>query len=396
MKVLHITTIDTGGAYKAAFRLHESMLFHGIDSQIMVRTKLNPKGQAIEAFTTPMEALISKGKNGINRICSKGMIINDIFGTDISRHPLVCDADILFLHWVNSFLSCKSVIQLSQTGKRIIWIMHDMWLFTGGCHVDGYCGRYVKRCGNCPLIAGNKEKDLSRKNFLAKMKMMKQLELTITGPSKWIVDQACKSDILMGKDIYHMPNTLNTSLYKPLDNVEELRAQYGIIGKKKVVLFGAADNGTDNENKGFRYLKEAFGYLRAEDYTLVLFGNAGEDLGLPETLEIIRAGYVSDEYKLVELYNLADVFVNPSSQESFAYTVCESMACGTPVVGFPIGGVKEQIVHQVNGYLAKYHDARELAQGIEYCIYNSDRLGQEAYYSAQRYSYSQEWYRIII
>lgn len=396
MKVLHITTIDTGGAYKAALRLHESMLFHGIDSQIMVRTKLNPKGQAIEVFTTSVEALISKGKNGINRICSKGIIINDIFGTDISRHPLVRDADILFLHWVNSFLSCKSVIHLGRTGKRIIWVMHDMWLFTGGCHVDGYCGRYEKRCGNCPLIAGNREKDLSRKNFLTKMKMMKQLELTITGPSQWIVEQARKSDILKGKNIYHMPNTLNTSLYKPLDNVEKLRTQYGIVGQKKIVLFGAADNGTDNDNKGFRYLKEAFCFLQVEDYVLVIFGNAGEDLGLPGGLEIVRAGYVSDECKLAELYNLADVFVNPSSQESFAYTVCESMACGTPVVGFPIGGIKEQIVHQVNGYLAKYHDARDLAQGIEYCTCNADRLGQEACRSAQRYSYSKELYRIII
>lgn len=396
MRVLHITTIDSGGAYKAAYRLHESMLLHGIESQILVRTKLNSGGPAIEVFNTPMEALVSKGKNGINRICSRGKIINDIFGTDISRHPLVHEADVLFLHWVNSFLSCKSIMRLNQTGKRIVWVMHDMWLFTGGCHVDGYCGKYARRCGNCPLIVGNKENDLSRKNFLDKMKMMRQLDITIAGPSRWIVSQASKSDILADKQVYFMPNMLNTSLFRPLGNIEKLRMQYGINEKKKVILFGAADNGTDNENKGFRYLREAFQYLRVTDYTLIIFGNAGANLGLPRELEVVRVGYVSDENKLVELYNLADILVNPSNQESFAYTVCESMACGTPVVGFPIGGIKEQVVHQVNGYLAKYHDVEELAQGIEYCSYNTGQLGQEACRSAQQYSYSQQWYQRVL
>ena len=88
-----------------------------------------------------------------------------------------------------------------------------------------------------------------------------------------------------------------------------------------------------------------------------------------------------------ELYNAADVLVNPSSQESFGYTVCEAMACGTPAVGFPIGGIKEQIAHKENGYLARYHDPEDLAEGIKYCIEYRDALGVKAYQAAQGYSY---------
>ena len=396
MKVLHITTIDTGGAYKGAYRLHENMSLYGIDSKILVRSKRNRSGVAIEAFSGSIEALLSKGKNGMNSIYSKGAIINERFGTDLSGHQAVREADMIILHWINSFLSCKDIVKLGRLGKPMVWVMHDMWVFTGGCHVDGYCGRYAERCGCCPLIGRNKDNDLSRKNFLKKMEMMRHLDITITGPSKWIVDQAYKSEVLTGKKIYYMPNVLDTSLYRPLVQREKLRIQYGVNGKKKVVLFGAADDGTGNQNKGFRYLREAFEYLKVEEYLLLIFGNVKGKLELPHGLEEVRAGYITEENKLVELYNIADVLVNPSNQESFGYTVCEAMACGTPVVGFPIGGVKEQIIHQVNGYLAEYHDAEDVAAGIKYCCENRDRLGKEAYRTAQRYSNLQEWYRRII
>lgn len=92
--------------------------------------------------------------------------------------------------------------------------------------------------------------------------MMKQVEVTITGPSKWIVEQARKSSILSGKTIYYMPNVLDTSFYRPIKDKKVLREKYGISSQKRVVLFGAADHGTENENKGFRYLREAFDFCR--------------------------------------------------------------------------------------------------------------------------------------
>ena len=387
MKVLHITTIDTGGAYKAAYRLHESLQGQGIESKILVRTKLSPTSEVEEAFRSPVESLISKGKNGINMLFSEGGIMFDKFGTDLSNHPLVKETTVIFLHWINSFLSYKDIEKLGKLGKPIIWVMHDMWLFTGGCHVDGYCGKYVSRCGNCPLISGEKENDLSRRIFLQKMEIMKKLNVTIIGPSEWIVEQAKKSEILHGKQVVHIANTLDTNVFHPLLDRENIRRKYGISPNKKVILFGAADNGTENENKGFKYLREAFQYLPVEKYVLLIFGNTGKNLNLPEQLEIIKVGYVSEEEKMVELYSASDVLVNPSNQESFGYTVCEAMACGTPAVGFPIGGIKEQIQHKQNGYLAKYHDSKDLAEGIMYCVENRVILSEKARKWSQQYSY---------
>lgn len=198
---------------------------------------------------------------------------------------------------------------------------------------------------------------------------------------------AGRSSILQGKKIIHIANTLNTVLFSPISDREKLRRKHRIAQDKKVILFGAADNGTENENKGFSFLRRAFQYLEADKYTLLIFGNTAQNLDLPGELEVIRAGYVTEEDKMAELYNAADVLVNPSSQESFGYTVCEAMACGTPAVGFQIGGIKEQIVHKENGYLARYHDSEDLAEGIKYCIEHRDSLGVKAYQAAQRYSY---------
>jgi glycosyltransferase involved in cell wall biosynthesis len=213
------------------------------------------------------------------------------------------------------------------------------------------------------------------------------MDVVIVGPSNWIVECAEKSDILFGKMIYHIPNMLDTKLYKPLLESEEIRSKYGISLDKKIILFGAADTGTENKNKGFRFLLESLEKLSRDKYCLAVFGNSGKSEELPDGFEIRPLGYISDEHKLVELYNMADVFVTPSLQESFGYTACEAMACGTPVVAFPVGGLKEQITHMENGYLAKFKDPDDLAKGIEYCCENSAILGENARKSALKYSY---------
>ncbi len=79
-------------------------------------------------------------------------------------------------------------------------------------------------------------------------------------------------------------------------------------------------------------------------------------------------GFLKDEYSTVLVYNAIDVFVTPSLADNFPTTVLECQACGTPVVGFEVGGIPEIIKHKENGYLAKYKDADDLANGIRFCL----------------------------
>ena len=142
---------------------------------------------------------------------------------------------------------------------------------------------------------------------------------------------------------------------------------------RKIILFGA-DKATD-ENKGLLYLLEALEYLSKEEYYLICFGEVPKKgRAIFENAEILYLGTVAEERILAKWYNIADVFVAPSMQESFGYTVCEALSCGTPVAAFAVGGIMDQIQHKVNGYLAKIRDAKDLAVGIEYCAKNRDKL----------------------
>lgn len=366
MKVIHFSTTDYGGAFKAAYRISKSMQSVGIDSKVFVRSnKLGTNGVE-EVINSPVKMLISRSKNFINLCLSRGEIISDYFGTDISKLKVVREADVIFLHWVNSFVSYRCVEKLLNMNKKVIWVMHDMWLFTGGCHCDYYCGRYKTQCGKCPLLHSNRVSDKSKKNFVRKMKMLAGKDILLVGPSKWIADCAEKSLITHHKRIEVIPNPIDYQVFHPLNDIKTLRNSFQLDRTKKVILFGAV-NSTEDKNKGIESILQLFSLLNSEEYIMIVFGNRLDSPMKHEKFKIINVGYISSEKEMSELYNRADVFLAPSTQESYGYTVAEAIACGTPVVAYNIGGIRDQIIHRKNGYLAKLHDIDDLKQGIEFC-----------------------------
>lgn len=381
VKIVHITTIDGGGAYHAALRLHQCLLQLGEESEILVRTKKRKDSPAKEVFATPIGRTVSKAKNAVNLLRVDGQIFSDVLGTDISTHPAVKNADMIVLHWINSFLTARELRKLNALGKPILWILHDMWLFTGGCHYDEYCAGYRQGCDACPMLKKGTAGTLAARNYEQKLQLLEEMEnLWIAGPSQWIVDCAGESRITKHKRLLFLPNLLDTELYSPGLSVRSAK-------ERRTVMFGAADKGTANGLKGFSYLMQALEYLDREKYRLVIFGKSEKCAAEEKGWDISYTGYITEERRLAELYRQADVFVTPSLQEAFGYTACEAMACGTPVAAFPVGGLQEQITHRKNGYLAAFKDAEDLARGIEYCAEHSEEMGQAAREAALQYSY---------
>lgn len=386
MKILHITTIDTGGAFKAVERLNQCLIQSGYDSEIILRTRNCKDVNAYEYLDTAAKRIVSKSKNFFNLALKKGEIERDLLGSDLSKLGKVKNADIICIHWVNSFLSYKGFEQILKLNKKTIFFMHDMWLFTGGCHVDRGCGKYEQSCGRCPLIDSKKDKDITYRNFVDKAKLFKRYDFTVCGPSKWIVECAKKSDALSNKRIECLPNCYDDGVFFCRDK-DEARKTLGFNTDKTVILFGAAHDGTANKNKGFDYLQDALTYLDKNKYFLLIFGNADESLFESIGFEHKLLGYVNGDRELADVYSAADIYVTPSLQESFGYTVCEAMACGTPVVAFPVGGILDQIKHKENGYLASLKDSRDLANGIDYVYKNREELGRKAAMAAIQFSY---------
>lgn len=375
MNIVHLTTTDYGGAFKAVQRIQDCIRLYHNQSDILVRTR-SFESDTIEVMNTPIKKFFSKSRNFLNLLVSHGDVVTDLFGTDLSEHSKIREADVIMLHWVNSFISQKSIRQLARLGKPIIWVMHDMWPFTGGCHYDLYCGRYEKECGRCPFLDTRFKKDISYWNLRRKKELFNRIAITFVAISKWEESCALKSAATQQKSIIRIPNPINTDIFRPL-NRESLKVK-NKISDRRVILFGA-DKALKNPIKGFQYLIEALQYLPEEGYQVVCFGEAPEDkrITLPN-IPVRYLGTIREEEVLAEWYSIADVFVSPSLQEGFGYTVCEALACGTPVATFAVGGLLDQIVHKKNGYLAKTRDAKDLAEGIKYCIEHRARLGTAA------------------
>ena len=398
IKVLIINTFQYfGGAAVAAQRLFKALQDHKeVTPQLLVQTKAQkqPEVQAIaNSWIAQKKALV---QFSIDRLYfwqfekskeERYAFSPAYMGVDISQHPLVKEADIIHLHWiVFGFLSLKSLKKLFSLGKPIVWTLHDMWAFTGGCHHARECNHYENECGDCFFLKKPATKDLSHQLFMKKREVYQKASLHLAGCSNWIADQAHKSGLFKNESfpkssIQAIPNPIDHTVYQPIDKVK-LRQKYSLDPSKKYLLFGSVK--LTAKRKGIDYFIEALKILKqkypktSEEVELLVFGGAGEEIKSLLPYPVHLRGLLSGDEALVENYNLGDILVMPSLEENLPNTIMEALACGTPSVAFEIGGIPDLIDHQQNGYLAKYQDAANLADGIYWALYTADQTQLKA------------------
>ncbi len=387
MKILQINKTDAGGgAAVAANRLNRALRNNGIESKLMVQDlRRNEEGvyavgsgfayrqKAFARFAWERLSFLPYERNASVRFAFSPANT----GIDISRHPLVQEADIIHLHWVNQgFLSLETLGQLLACGKPIVWTQHDMWSFTGGCHYAGTCLEFLEFCSYCPFLKKPGKKDLSAQLFAKKRRIYNAAPLSIVTCSKWLRTLSQESKLLRRKNFHNIPNPIDTNFYAPR-NKQEARQRLNLPADKKLVLFGAAN--VNDPRKGMRYFIEALSILGEnfpvvnENTELVVFGKMNDETIKLFPFKTHSFKFVSNPDTLVDLYCAADCYVLPSLQDNLPNTVMESLACGTPVVGFSIGGVPEMVTHQQSGYLAEVKNSLSLATGIYETLFISDQ-----------------------
>jgi glycosyltransferase involved in cell wall biosynthesis len=375
MRVVHLSTSDLGGgAARAAFRVHTGLLRLGVDSKMLVLKRQSDQPSVLKMtwHTDPLTK--------IRRAIHSRQIARDfepyksamppsyeLFSDDRSdaAYDLVReipDCDILNLHWVAGFIDHENFFPKLPRHLPIVWRLADMGALTGGCHYDAGCGKFTQSCGACPALASSEEKDLSRKIWLRKHRAIDSIETSrmhLVGTSRWIAGEAKRSSLLGRFDSTIIPNALDTEVFCPMDKAAA-RDQLGVPRDKKVILFVA--DSAENKRKGFDYLLRALQSLDGRsDLFLLSVGGVSPQVG---DLPLLHLGRIADDRRLCMAYNAADVFVIPSLQESFGQTVTESLASGTPVVGFDTGGIPDMVRPGVTGYLAKTGEVAELAGAI--------------------------------
>lgn len=391
MRILIINTSERmGGAAIAANRLMDALRNNGIQAKMLVRDKQTDRVTVIGLKKTWWKIwqfiweriVIWKA----NRFKKHNLFEVDIAntGTNILSLPEFTQADIIHLHWINQgMLSLTDIRRIIESGKPIVWTMHDMWPFTGICHYAGECEKYTSQCENCPLLYKGSRKDLSYRTFLKKRKMLEGSRIRFVACSRWLENMAGKSELIGKHALTNIPNAINTNLFQPRNKLDA-RKKLNLPTDKKLLLFGSMK--TTDKRKGIDYLVEACRILSKEQpefcqqLGVVVLGKQSEQYQSLFPFPIYTMDYVHDEKEVVDIYNAVDLYVTPSLQDNLPNTIMEAMACGVPCVGFQVGGIPEMIDHLHNGYVADYRSAKDFANGIHWTLSEGEyqSLSEEA------------------
>jgi glycosyltransferase involved in cell wall biosynthesis len=190
--------------------------------------------------------------------------------------------------------------------------------------------------------------------------------LIVVSPSRWLADVARNSRLFRNKHVINIPNPIDPDVFRPLAK-PLAREMIGLPNEAKIILVGAVEVLQD-PRKGFRELRQALSTIKSTDIVLAVFGAGRPGRDVHYDFPVYYLGKLHDDLALRAAYNAADVLVAPSLQENLSNIILESLSCGTPVVGFRVGGNPDMIDHKGNGYLAEPSDPSDLSRGIEWVL----------------------------
>jgi len=379
IKVVQIQFSTESGA-RSALRLQNAFVKNNIDSTI-ISLQLGVTKIPNIIYLGKKQRIISRIDEMVQNFLLKkmhkefGLFSYPILGSDLSKLKEVQQADIIYIHWaLSGFLNFSSIRKLAALKKPVVIVMHDMWNISGGCHYSFACEKYLTGCKSCQMFVENKTNDLAARAFKNKMALYsKYTNLYFVSPSKWLYNCAKNALLTKGKPIFYIPNVLDNTLFKPFDKAIAKQI-LNIESDELVIAFGAVS--VNSPYKGWPYLQKALELLyqdNAYKNILVLIFGSGYSKAIADAIPFKTKfmGYLGDEYSTMLVYNAANVFIVPSLADNQPTTVQESLCCGTPVVGFNVGGIPDMINHKQNGYLAHYKDAADITNGVKFCLQNN-------------------------
>jgi glycosyltransferase involved in cell wall biosynthesis len=273
---------------------------------------------------------------------------------------IIKKSDIINLHWIEHFLSLENLEEIVNSGKPIIWTLHDMKPFTGGCHYNSGCSCFMSNCENCIQLT-NDVKKLPNRVLKLKQEIFKNANITIVSPSKWLAEEANRSTLFQKHNIKVIANAIDCDKYKPI-NKDEAKTFFNIETYDVVLLFASQDN--KEKRKGYDKLVEALEIVTNNLIELkivaLLFG-AEHKNDLP--IETKYIGYITDDVQISYVYSAADIFILPSLEDNLPNTMLESLSCATPVIAFKTGGISD-VVNKGNGIIVDKGNTVELAEAI--------------------------------
>ncbi len=373
MTVLHLVAISWGGSYDYTHNIHRNLVSAGYHSYIAIagRRIIAPDEKEIKIHQTqiPLAERIKRRIHNlfINKV--KPFLDSKYTGTNFAEritqfnakdlvHALPEKPNYIFVHWVSGYANAKYVSDLQYlTGAKVFYFMIDEAILSGACHYPWDCLGYQSGCKDCKMTNSLLLKHFIRQNFLFKKKYLVK-EKNVIYPTTFDLLRLKKSPLWEDATTYRLLEAIDETLFSPLDDNRQLRKQFNIPDGKKVVFFGCSY--LDEIRKGMKTLITSLSMIERKD---VVFLAAGKNI-LPDMgLDIIFAGHL-DMKALAQAYQVADVFVCPSLEDSGPQMINMGIMSCTPVVACEMGVALDIVQTGVTGYRAKYNDAEDMAKGI--------------------------------
>jgi len=356
----------SGGAAIAASRLAEALVRVNIKV-----TRIVGKPDGIERSWKNEILCVKSWKilrtmNVIHKDLAK-YVEDRIINLTLNRILTKLDPDFINVHNLHGTKWPIELLNVCARHAPTVWTLHDMWSFTGRCAYSYNCTKFVTGCdASCPtpteypsfsaqLIsdAWNRRERFFREHQ----------ELVAVSPSRWL---ACEASRGFWKDhrVEVIPNGLPLEIYKPIG--KNLSRTALDIGTNAPVLLMAAYN-LNARRKGGDILVKALQKTSLRPLTLVTFGR-GAFRVKNDDIKVYQMGYVNPERVKALVYNASDLLIHPAPVDNLPNTVMEAIACGTPVVAFPVGGVTDMVRPRRTGWLADEVSPEELAETIDSAI----------------------------
>lgn len=368
MKILMLSDFETdGGAAIVAERLATALsrrghsisrVVYGADQEphSWSRYRLLPRNQL--AYRTFRRSLSSPLADKADRVITRRSYAK------ILRRERPDVVNIHNLHGALDVGWSLDLVHESASNHPTVWSLHDMWSFTGRCAYSYDCMKFIEGCDHhCPtpheypslepaLIAGAWS---ARKELLASHPNM-----VAVSSSRWLA-QVASAGSWRSHEVSVIPYGLPLDVFRPTDG-PTARNMLGIPSSGLVLLVAAAD--LADRRKGFHLFVEALRKASVPPLTLVTFGRGRPNVNIPGVTEK-HLGFLEDDRKKAAAFSAADVYVHPAIAEAMGYVVMESLACGTPVLAFPVGGVVDMVRPSTTGWLATDVSSDALRSALE-------------------------------
>jgi len=370
-RIVHVCAFDRGGAANSALRLHRDLRAAGFDSQVVVAVKKGNEAHVHEVpgwlhrWTWPHVTTLDYRLGRL--VCPARLR----YGTPslvpgfAARFIEELQPDIVHLHWVAA--SFLSIAQIGRIPHPVVWTLHDMWALT-----PGYNYRVDARAalGGIdafrPLLPEGPFRALGENIWRRKLRAWSRMKSIVVAPSRWLAEEARRSEIFREREVLTIPYSVPLEVFRPGDR-PTLRRSLGLPEDRTLLLSGADGafyrKGVDLLDTALRLARDRLG-PSIPPLSVVLFGRDSEGWLRECGVDLVHFGVVESEAKMAALFAACDVFACPSREDNLPNTILESLACGTPAVGFRIGGLPDLIQDGVNGFLAEPFDATQLAANL--------------------------------